>query len=879
MRVIKLSFTILILFWATMLIYAQNSSSHVNDSIYDIEEAYLDSAFAADKIGDYLSAVRYTEKCLMVSRDTAKVIDDSPVFSEYKFLVEFYAKAGMWDKALRLQKRRTDYWENKYKESAQEEYAYFMMFRLWTQLLSLSGANKVAIREITNFISDTKINQIYVDGITGDIADCYYNIRDYHKAQQLYEKIGNKYGIAKSLAALGDYQKAIVLMKELIEDRQKRNYIVISLDIEQENGPYETYLCDLADYYNKTEQYDSALTWENKHIIPSRFEMARSYYNIGEAYAGKNQIDSAIYYIHKAKEIYRTQRQNRQYSITLSKLLSYYTAIGIQNKAELYASDLVQSARTDLISSFSDLTYAERSKYVELYSNLLGEDLLKFTYSFPTDKLISLAYDALLLTKGALLNSEYSIKRVVNESNDANLTRIWDELCASRFVLEKQLRNDTLYKDRRIDSLQNVIYSLEDSLVLKCKDYDILAKSMNLKWNDIQKELSKEDIAIEFLQIPINRDSVMYAALSLRRDSKYPKMTQLFVEKELKQTSDTLYYQCKEMTNLVWTPLLSELDGIENIYFSPSGALYNIGIEYLPGMEDFNIFRLSSTRELVTGKRIRTGNSAVLYGGLDYYAKLDTLNRSLGTPNDTFVEHIDVKGLNIRGGRNRLPHTKEEVENIATELRKANWTCLLDTMSLGTEESFKSLSGMGTNTLHIATHGFYYTPEKANETGYKFLQLDNQTASAEDQALTRSGLIMSGANLVLEHKELPDNIEDGILTAKEIADVDLRGLDLVVLSACQTGLGDISQGEGVFGLQRGFKKAGANTILMSLWKVNDKATKTLMIQFYKNWLMGYSKRNALRLAQKHLRETEGGKYNEPKYWAAFILLDGIDLAN
>ena len=117
MRVIKLSFTILMLFWATMLIYAQNSSSHVNDSIYDIEEAYLDSAFAADKIGDYLSAVRYTEKCLMVSRDTAKVIDDSPVFSEYKFLVEFYAKAGMWDKALRLQKRRTDYWENKYKES------------------------------------------------------------------------------------------------------------------------------------------------------------------------------------------------------------------------------------------------------------------------------------------------------------------------------------------------------------------------------------------------------------------------------------------------------------------------------------------------------------------------------------------------------------------------------------------------------------------------------------------------------------------------------------------------------------------------------------------------------------------------------------------
>ena len=117
-----------------------------------------------------------------------------------------------------------------------------------------------------------------------------------------------------------------------------------------------------------------------------------------------------------------------------------------------------------------------------------------------------------------------------------------------------------------------------------------------------------------------------------------------------------------------------------------------------------------------------------------------------------------------------------------------------------------------------------------------------------------------------------------ILLGEEIANVPLENNDIVILSACETGLGELTP-DGVWGLQRAFKKAGANSILMSLWKVNDKATKTLMIQFYKNWLMGYSKRNALRLAQKHLREIEGGKYNEPKYWAAFILLDGIDIAN
>jgi CHAT domain-containing protein len=99
---------------------------------------------------------------------------------------------------------------------------------------------------------------------------------------------------------------------------------------------------------------------------------------------------------------------------------------------------------------------------------------------------------------------------------------------------------------------------------------------------------------------------------------------------------------------------------------------------------------------------------------------------------------------------------------------------------------------------------------------------------------------------------------------------------LVVLSACQTGLGDISQGEGVFGLQRGFKKAGANSILMSLWKVDDEATQILMTQFYKNLVSGQSKRQSLRSAQKYLREYNRGQFDKPEYWAAFILLDGIE---
>ena len=130
----------------------------------------------------------------------------------------------------------------------------------------------------------------------------------------------------------------------------------------------------------------------------------------------------------------------------------------------------------------------------------------------------------------------------------------------------------------------------------------------------------------------------MYVALTLRKESKFPKMITLFEERQLKQVSDTLHYQCKEMTDLVWRPLQSELEGIKNIYFSPSGTLYNIGIEYLPGMEDYNIYRLSSTRELVTGGKIETKNRAVLYGGLNYDAGFDksVTDRSLAMLDEVY---------------------------------------------------------------------------------------------------------------------------------------------------------------------------------------------------------------------------------------------------
>ncbi|WP_305156450.1 CHAT domain-containing protein [uncultured Muribaculum sp.] len=150
---------------------------------------------------------------------------------------------------------------------------------------------------------------------------------------------------------------------------------------------------------------------------------------------------------------------------------------------------------------------------------------------------------------------------------------------------------------------------------------------------------------------------------------------------------------------------------------------------------------------------------------------------------------------------------------------------------------------------------------------------NDKKLTTEAKSLVRSGLFMSGANIGLKGETLPDDAENEVLKAQELSNINLGSVDIVVMSSCVSGLGETS-GAGGFGIQRGFKLAGANILLMSLWKVDDTATQLLMTEFYKNYLSGKTKQESLRLAQQSLRKNP--EYSNPEYWAAFILLDGIN---
>lgn len=235
---------------------------------------------------------------------------------------------------------------------------------------------------------------------------------------------------------------------------------------------------------------------------------------------------------------------------------------------------------------------------------------------------------------------------------------------------------------------------------------------------------------------------------------------------------------------------------------------------------------------------------------------------------------INLSGEGIRGSKwYYLPGTKEETEKIKLLFDKKNIPVILYTGEKAIEDAFKNeCSKKSPSLILIATHGFFFPePEKDYEKLSKSLQTGMDKFTHFENPLLRSGLIFAGANRVWMGGKEIKGVEDGILTAQEVSNLDLTNTELVVLSACETGLGDIKSGEGVYGLQRAFKSAGAKAIIMTLWKVLDEETVELIERFYSNLIeKNMTNYEALSEAQQFMRN----KYpDEPYKWAAFVLME------
>ena len=481
-------------------------------------------------------------------------------------------------------------------------------------------------------------------------------------------------------------------------------------------------------------------------------------------------------------------------------------------------------------------------------------------------------YDALLLSKAFLLDSERSVYDIIQREGDETDMQTYMNIASLNNQIKEWEKNYAENADS-ILTATNQISRLENTLMNRCKSVGDITSFMDVDYNAVKKSLKKNDVLIDFTDFIPDAGDRRYAAYIVNKKQKYPLLKSLFAESQIDSLgivrSDMFYDKdfTTDVIRLLWNPLKEHITDGATIYYVPSQMLFQVCLESLP-LEDgsllgdhYHFVRLSSARELVKERNKFNTTSAVLYGGLQYDLELSVMAEN--------AKKYDLSSLMVmRGGDivrgdsifRELPGSKVEIERISEILKQLKFKVTPYIGMNGTEESFLSMHGKSPQILHLATHGFYYTPTEAEKVEY---------LRGYNDAMLLSGLIMSGGNAAWLGKKLPEGVHEGILTANNIARLDLSNTDMVVLSACQSGQGDATA-EGLYGLQRAFKKAGVGTMVMTLWNVSDKVATEFMIKFYESLVENdWDKHKAFEQTKSYIRT----QHPDPFYWAAFVMLD------
>lgn len=551
---------------------------------------------------------------------------------------------------------------------------------------------------------------------------------------------------------------------------------------------------------------------------------------------------------------------------------------------------------TNIASIFSHFSETERENYWSKYSKeqTLINNLIACGTKDPDA--ISMALNYTLFSKSFLLKYPQLIDNLIKESGNVSLLNLYTEYL--------NLKTEYTYKD--------IEQSLRDSLFIEIRDREnhIINSFENLnelilknekKWTDVLSMLNDDEVALEFCYVTdIDRSQTLnpypefkhnYGVYILRKDFSSP---QLILLDEIDKIED-IFYQNKidevfinelykqEKSNMlydkIWKNILPYLNGVRNIYYTPTGMLSNLNLELLSDFsgekinQKFNLYRLSSTAKINEIKSNLKSNysSSVLYGNIAYNLSLKEMEEE-SKRYDCFLgesinKELALRSADERGNWGEIPYTKIEIDNIKDILKKEGIKTLVIEGKQANEESFKTLNKISPDIIHIATHGFVFdTPNKVKEN--KYLSEINIYSNKETY-MVWSGLLMAGANNIWNGNLNNTNVEDGILTASEIAKLDLSNTKLVVLSACETAKGKVEPIDGIYGLQRAFKQAGVGTILMSLWKVQDDVTAMLMTNFYSYLFEGKSVRMSLNAAMNDVKKT----YPDPYYWSGWVVLD------
>lgn len=681
------------------------------------------------------------------------------------------------------------------------------------------------------------------------------------------------------------------------------NYFNLALrSVKERTTDHAVILDAIGTTYGELGEMDNAINCYNQateilsenidrdHRVPALY--AKTLYNISVEYYKNGMHDNAKNYLlrtlNQQKNIYGTDHPD--YTKTLNALIQITRPMGEINPQ--LTQELFNNCRNDIRKNFQFLPEYQRESNIhniyDTYFNTLYTVTTHRTVRHLPD-MAKLMYNTALLSKGLLLSTSIEFRQMIEESNNPKLLDKYHELVELNTQLNAEKQKLVTDRKDEIKQIEQRAQKLEAELIQEVKAVGDYTRNLDLTWEDVAQSeyIGPNDVAVEF--IDYNDGDREYAVAVLRKGWDTPKVYYLCTERELKEligTSSTMsslqpsihngVYENNLLYEKIWAPIKENIKAGDRILFSPSGLLHTIGLEYLPVNKKANtrmcdvyrMFRCSSTRQIAMANYSSGTNVAHLYGDISYhlnetdmqfyYNNMNNIDRVRGN-NSTEEVKGELRSISRPSNTfwTQLEGTRKEIAEIEPLLETAKNIQLsveTHTKADASEQSFKSISGKRSKIIHIATHGYYN-------------KQDNSKEKEHSTVLSRSALIFAGAG----NDELYVGMDDGYLTAEEISLLDLRDTELVVLSACQSGQGESTSAEGLDGLQRAFKKAGVQTLVVSLWDVSDVVTQEIMVAFYKYYSEGYNWRDSFEKALSDIRRKKD--YKSPKYWAPFVMID------
>jgi len=635
-------------------------------------------------------------------------------------------------------------------------------------------------------------------------------------AEELYKKVlaGME---AKGFDSHPDYNNALIYYGALLVEKGENNL--------------EAFLDEVIEKIGRR--------YKNDHPL-----YAKALLNKADYYLEQNRFDKAFPILKEAKnaQLSSLGDKHKDYLKTLIKLGTAQWYLQDVESANLSFNEAIAGYLFQLKTFFRGLSENEQS---DLWGTMKPaiDNYMAFAISNAGSNpdLIRQAYNLQIKTKGLLLNNTTKTKNAILNSNDSSLTLLYRQYISTKKLLgtyynfSKEELNEEKVNLEELESLAN---DLERKLTQKTNL--VQADDDDIKLQTVTSWLSEGEAAIEMIRVPISygfeKGSVRYAAIIIRPNAE-PRLVALNNGKELEDKYLKFYknaIQLKvtdtETYPQFWAPIQQQLADVKTAYLSLDGVYNNLNINTLKidestyVLDKINLLNIPNTKQI---NQIKSSKVAL---------------------NET--EKATLFGFPKFGNDEKvvpLPGTREEIQEIDKLLVSNNVSTDLFMEYDASEENFLKIKSP--NILHVATHGFFLPDVDLGDN----MIMGTNVSKAKDNPLLRSGLLLSGAANALSDTPEINSGNNGVLNAFEIMNLDLSGTGLVIMSACETGNGEVVNGEGVYGLNRAFQVAGADKIIMSLWKVDDEATKDLMTSFYKNWLEVNDAQLAFVNAQKQIK--------------------------